>query len=163
MSTKTKDVRAVLVEGGRKEAGAEGSVAVEAEHLLLALTKLPGSTAARLLAEAGLDHDGLRAALDREWEQGLATAGVSVRVAELPSATPAPDRSSQFAASAKQALVRAMEHAASTGGGRIGAANMLVGLLDDRLGRVARALDAAGVDRAALRARAHEAAGRGDH
>jgi len=40
---------------------------------------------------------------------------------------------------------------------------MLLGVLDTKLGRVARALDLAGIDRAALRARVALAAEEGDH
>lgn len=159
MSTKIKDVRSALVHGAREEAMAQGSPGIEAEHLLLALARWEGSVAARLLAEAGLDHAAIRVALDREWEHSLAAAGVSVDPAALPTATPYPDRRPQFAESAKVVLRRA----AATGGGRLGAADLLVGLLDTRLGRVARALDLAGVDREALRRRADEAAERGDH
>jgi ATP-dependent Clp protease ATP-binding subunit ClpA len=163
MSTKAKDVRLVLVRGAGEEARSDGSEAIEAEHVLLALAKLPGSTAARLLAEAGLGSEEIRAALDREWEQSLAVAGISVAVAELPTATPDPSRNPRIGASTKLLLERAMANAAATGGGRIGATNMLVGILDDKRGRVARALDLADVDRAALRMKAAEAADQGDH
>ena len=67
------------------------------------------------------------------------------------------------AATVSRLLKRAMECAAATGGGRIGATHMLVGALDAKLGRVPRALEIAGADRAALRARAAQAAEEGDH
>jgi 2-methylcitrate dehydratase PrpD len=47
------------------------------------------------------------------------------------------------------------------GGTRIGSVRILAGLLDTDHGRVARALQAAGVDRAALRTRATEALAQG--
>ncbi|TCM41826.1 Clp protease N-terminal domain-containing protein [Kribbella sp. VKM Ac-2568] len=163
MSTKTKDVRSVLVRGARAEARLDGSSMIEAEHVLLALAALPGSAAARMLHGAGLTRDAIRAALDREWEQSLATAGIAVTVAELPTATPDEERTPAIGESTKLLLKRAMDNAAATGGGRIGASNMLVGILDANLGRVPRALDLAGIDRAALRAQATQAAEQGDH
>lgn len=163
MSTKVKDVRQVLVRDAEEEAKLDGSETIEAEHVLLALANLSRSTAARLLTEAGLSRDAIRAALDREWEQSLAVAGVSVAVAELPTATPDPKRNPPIGSSTKLLLKRAVDNASATGGGRIGSTNMLVGALDDKLGRVARALDLAGVDRAALRSQAAEAAEQGNH
>ncbi|MDX6251398.1 MAG: hypothetical protein QOF10_4758 [Kribbellaceae bacterium] len=162
MSTKVKDVRSVLVHGAREEARLDGSASIEAEHVLLALAALKGSSAARLLGEAGLTRDALRVALDREWEGSLAVAGITVEVAELPAATPDASHNPHIGESTKLLLKRAMECVAATGGGRIGAAHMLVGALDAKLGRVPRALDLAGVDRAALRARAAQAAELGD-
>jgi hypothetical protein len=82
MSTKVKDVRLVLVRSAGEEALLDGSESIEAEHVLLALAKLFGSTASRLLTEVGLTRDAIRAALDREWEQSLAVAGVAVQVAQ---------------------------------------------------------------------------------
>jgi ATP-dependent Clp protease ATP-binding subunit ClpA len=163
MTTKVNDVRAVLVRGARAEAVEDGSAAIEAEHVLLALTGLSGTTTARLLAEAGLTYETTRAALDREWEQSLAVAGVAVVIAELPKATPDRARNPQIGETTKLLLKRAMATATATGGGRIGAAHLLVGALDTKLGRIPRALDLAGIDREALRAQAHQAATRRDH
>lgn len=161
MSTKEKDVRAVLVHGGRAEAMLDGSPAVEAEHVLLALAALPDSSAARLLRDAGLTRDAIRAALDREWEQSLAVAGVVLP--KLPKATPDPARTPHIGESTKLVLKRAMDNAAKVGGGRIGSANILVGLLGGTLGRVPRALALTDADLPALQAAAQEAAERGDH
>ncbi len=156
MSTKAKDVRAVLVHGGRAEAQLDGSPAVEAEHVLLALAALPDNAVARLLRDAGLSRDAIRAALDREWEQSLAVAGITLEIETLPKATPDPGRSPHIGESTKLVLKRAMDDASKRGGGRIGASNVLVGILDAKLGRVPRALALAGIDRPALRARATE-------
>jgi ATP-dependent Clp protease ATP-binding subunit ClpA len=163
MSTKVKDVRLVLVRNAGEEALLDGSASIEAEHVLLALAKLPGSTASRLLTEVGLTRDAIRAALDGEWEQSLAVAGVAVQVAQLPEATSDPHRSPWIGASTKLLLKRAADHASATGGGRIGSTHMLVGILDAKLGRVPRALDLAGVDRAALRSQAAHQAEQGNH
>ncbi len=54
-------------------------------------------------------------------------------------------------------LKRAMDANPKVGGTRIGSVRILVGILDTDRGRVARALEGAGVDRASLRARAVEA------
>jgi ATP-dependent Clp protease ATP-binding subunit ClpA len=163
MTTKVNDVRAVVVHGARAEAVEDGSAAIEAEHVLLALTELSGTTTARLLADAGLTHETTRAALDREWEQSLSTAGVAVAIAELPKATPDRSRNPQIGETTKLLLKRAMATSSATGGGRIGAAHLLVGALDTNLGRIPRALELAGIERDSLRAKAYEAASRRDH
>ncbi|WBQ06548.1 Clp protease N-terminal domain-containing protein [Kribbella sp. CA-293567] len=160
MTTQANEVREVLIRSARAEAVEDGSVAIEAEHVLLALTKLSGTTTARLLAGAGLTHATLRAALDREWEQSLSVAGVEVSVDELPKATPDPSRNPQIGETTKLLLKRA---GATAGGGRIGAAHLLAGALDTTLGRVPRVLGLAGVDREALRDQASAAAARKDH
>ena len=163
MSTISKDVRAVLVRDAREEAVLDGSSAIEAEHLLLGLARLEGSTTARLLADHGLTRDSIRAALDREWEGGLSAAGLTVLVSELPRATPDPSRHPAFAESAKRALKTAADYAVGLGDKRITAAHMLVGVLDAKLGRVSRTLAQAGIDSAALYAQAAAAARAGGH
>ncbi|HXP21284.1 MAG TPA: Clp protease N-terminal domain-containing protein, partial [Streptosporangiaceae bacterium] len=64
-----------IVRQAEEEAAEAGSPVVEAEHLLLAMTGEHGSEARDVLASAGLDRDGIRAALDREFRQSLAAAG----------------------------------------------------------------------------------------
>ena len=151
------DVRSILVRAARVEARRDGSRTIEAEHVLLALAGEHDSEAAQLLAEVGLTEDAIRSALNREWEQSLAVAGIEVRTGSLPEATPERGRDPQMGESTKLLLHRAMEAEPKPGGGRLGPMRILVGLLATERGRVARALDAAGVDRAALRARATEA------
>jgi hypothetical protein len=56
-----------------------------------------------------------------------------------------------------------MDNASDVGGGRIGAANILVGLLETTLGRVPRALALTDADLPALKAAAHQAAEQGTH
>jgi len=154
MSTKLKDVRTILVQNAREEAELDGSAAIEAEHVLLSLASPIGGDVARLLAGVGLTRDAIRAALDQEWEQSLAVAGVTVTVAELPRATPERGRHPKFGESAKLVLKRAAERARKLGANRMTAAHVLVGVLDTRLGRVPRTLELAGIDRAALYAKA---------
>ncbi|TCC20366.1 Clp protease N-terminal domain-containing protein [Kribbella speibonae] len=152
-----KDVRAILVRAARAEARRDGSRTVEAEHVLLAIAALEDSAAARLLADAGLTESAIRTALNREWEQSLAVAGIAVRMGLLPEATPDRARDPQIGESTKLMLRRAMDAPPKLGGGRFGPMRILVGLLDTDRGRVARTLQAAGVDRAALRTKAAEA------
>lgn len=151
------DVRSILVRSAGAEARRDGSRTIEAEHVLLALAGLHDSAAAQLLAEVGLTEDAIRTALNREWEQSLAVAGIAVRMGLLPEATPERDRDPHIGESTKLVLHRAMDAAPKLGGGRIGPMRILVGLLATERGRVARALEAAGVDRVALRTRAAEA------
>ncbi|GAB2599003.1 Clp protease N-terminal domain-containing protein [Kribbella endophytica] len=162
MNTAAKDVRAVLVRGARQEAQHDGSSTIEPEHVLLALAALDGTATARLLAAAGLTRDAVRAALDREWEQSLAVAGVRIDVAQLPSATPDPARKPRIGESTVKLLKRAMEASPELGGGRITAAHMFVGVLDTKLGRISRVLDLLAVDRPALRAEVAASANRGE-
>lgn len=151
------DVRSILVRAARAEARRDGSRTIEAEHVLLALAGVHDSAAAQLLAEVGLTEDAIRTALNREWEQSLAVAGIAVRTGLLPEATPERGRDPQIGESTKLLLHRAMEAAPKPGGGRIGPMRILVGLLATERGRVARTLEAAGVDRTALRTRAADA------
>ncbi|MFG1818021.1 Clp protease N-terminal domain-containing protein [Kribbella sp. NPDC049174] len=163
MSSDAKDVRTILVRGAREVARRDGSRTVEAEHVLVALAAMEGNPAARLLADAGLTEEAIRAALDREWEQSLAIAGIAVRIGLLPQATPDHSRDPQIGESVRLLLKRALDAHPRVGGTRIGSVRILVGILDTERGRVARALDAAGVDRATLRARATEALTQGAH
>ncbi|TCC58913.1 Clp protease [Kribbella pittospori] len=141
----------------------DGSRSIEAEHVLLALAATRTTSAARMLAEAGLTEETIRAALDRELEQSLAVAGIAVRIGLLPEATPDESRNPHIGDSTRLLLKRAMDAPPKLGAGRLGPLRILVGILDTERGRVARALRAAGVDRAALRARAAEALAAGNH
>ncbi len=153
------DARRVVLQAGEHEAQALGSATVEAEHLLLALAALPGSGAAALLAEHGLDHDGVLEALERETERSLAAVGVAAGDLALQGPPPAPRRRPRLAASAKRALERAVRTAAARGDRRVGGEHLLIGVLRADLGTVPRALDAAGVDRVALASRAERLLG----
>ena len=113
-----------------------------------------------MLAEAGLTEDAIRAALDREWEHSLAVAGIAVKIGLLPWQHADEHRDPQIGESTKLLLKRAMDAPPKIGSGRIGPTRILVGLLDTDRGRVARALEVAGVDRTALRTKAAEACSR---
>ena len=84
-----------VVKGAEAEARELGSPAIEAEHLLLALADRVAA-----LPAAGLDHDGVLAALDAERDRSLAAVGVSASGFE-PSPLPSKPK---FATSAKSAL-----------------------------------------------------------
>lgn len=129
-----------------KEAQAAGESAVEAEHLLLALS---------LKAEIrrlGLDHDELVQALAAEEERSLAAVGIDRAEYDLPvSARRA--RDAKLGASAKLAIQRALSVTAKRGQRRITAPNLLLGVLGAEHGRAPRALRLAGIDVPDLRAR----------
>lgn len=152
----TKDARRV-VEQARVEAHETGATTIEAQHLLLALTRQNDPATTDTLASAGLDHGGVLAALAAERDAALAVVGVSVADYHLPAPTSrgsAPDL--RFATSAKAALEQALQAASERDDRRIEAAHVLLGLLAAERGTVPRALEAAGVGRRELR----EAVGR---
>lgn len=125
------------------------SPTIEAEHLLLALAERPGIAAQRVLADAGLDYEGVRAALDRENERSLAAVGVSPADFNLP---PVADlaKSPVWGTSAKLALERSLGVASARDDRRIEPRHILLGVLKASVGTLPRALDGAGVDRADL-------------
>jgi hypothetical protein len=104
-----------------------------------------------------LTEEAIWTALNREWERSLAVAGIAVRMGLLPEATPDRGRDPHIGESTKLLLKRAMDAPPKLGPGRIGPMRILVGLLDTDRGRVARTLEAAGVDRATLHTKATEA------
>ncbi len=161
MSSDAKDVRTILVRGAREVARRDGARTVEAEHVLVALAAMEGNPAARLLADAGLTEDAIRAALDREWEQSLAIAGIAVRIGLLPQATPDHSHDPHIGESVRLLLKRALDAQPKVSGTRVSSVRILIGILDTDRGRVARAMEGAGIGRAALRARAIEALAEG--
>lgn len=149
-----KDARRAVIHASQVEAQELGSATIEAEHLLLALAADEASPTGRLLAEIGLDHDGVRAALERETERSLAAVGVGIGEYVLPDTPTAPRRSPRFAASSKRALERAVRVAAGRRDRHVGATHLLLGILHADVGTVPRALAAVDVDRVALLTRA---------
>ena len=133
-----------VVKVAEAEARELGSPAIEAEHLLLALADRVAA-----LPAAGLDHDGVLAALDAERDRSLAAVGVSASGFE-PSPLPTKPK---FATSAKSALELALREALVRGDKRILPGHVLLGVLRPQAGTVPRALQQAGVDRDELRAR----------
>ena len=153
------DARRAVLRDAEAEARTLGSTTIEAEHLLMALATRDPDPVGRLLAENGLDCDRIKEALARETERSLAAVGVKVGDYPLPEVRAAPRRSPKLAASSKRALIRAVRFAHARKSRRITAPYLLIGILQAELGTVPRALDAAGVDRAAMRARAERLVG----
>jgi ATP-dependent Clp protease ATP-binding subunit ClpA len=144
-----------IVRQAEKEAAEAGSPAIEAEHMLLAMAGEHGIEAREVLASAGLDRDAIRAALDREFRQSLAAAGVTLAPGGLPTASRDPNRRARMAASGKLVLDRALKAAA--GRGQIQPGHLLLGVLAAQAGTVHRALALAGVDQGDLAARTRQA------
>jgi ATP-dependent Clp protease ATP-binding subunit ClpA len=122
-----------------------GVMTVEAEHLLLGVTT-SDTPAAQRLADAGLDEEGLREALRSESVRSLAAVGVT---ADAPQFAPF-IKTPRLGNSAKLALERALRAALARHDRHIGAEHVALGVLMATVGTVPRALECAGVDRAAL-------------
>jgi ATP-dependent Clp protease ATP-binding subunit ClpA len=147
----TREARLVVVDA-EAEARELGSPTIEAEHVLLALTRIDRSTpVGAALADCGLDHDGLLEALDAERAHSLAAVGISIGDFDL--AAPRPSARPRMAAGAKSALEHALRISLERADRRIGAGHILLALLRAEAGTVPRALREAGVDRAELRDR----------
>jgi ATP-dependent Clp protease ATP-binding subunit ClpA len=129
-----------------------GSPTLEAEHILLAISRRPGNGVQGLLAGAGLDEDALRDALAAEFEGSLAVVGVSVPDEELRS-TVDRSRAPRWGASATLALRRGAKIADARRDRRFTPAHIVLGILRASAGTVPRALDRAGWDRVELSAR----------
>ena len=126
-----------------------GAMTIEAEHLLLAVTNSP-SPAAGVLHDAGLDDDGLRAALAAETARSLAAVGVGVGVGVEGLQFSPFVNTPRFGQSAKLALERALKVALARNDRHIGSTHLTLAVLQPSVGTVPRALDGAGVDRARL-------------
>jgi ATP-dependent Clp protease ATP-binding subunit ClpA len=144
----TREAR-TAVKLAEAEARELGSPTIEAEHLLLALTRQGADTAAgEALAEVGLDHERLTEALASERERSLLAVGISIGDFDLPA--PRPSAKPRFAAGAKSTLEQALRSSVGRGDRRIEGAHVLLGLLRAEAGTVPRALAEAGVDRTEL-------------
>ena len=140
----------------RGEATRAGSKTVEAEHLLLALAARSSGPVPRLLADSGLDRDGIDSALEAEHRRSLAIAGVEPLTAEQSLATP---RSAVpvWGSSVREALLRGHRIASKDRRARENNVDVLLGILQAEVGTVPRALAIAGIDRRRLLGRALEA------
>lgn len=157
-----RDTRRAVERAVTHEAPALGSGTVEAEHLLLALAGDVDGPAGGLLAGAGLDHDRVREALDRERERSLAAVGVRASDFELPTGRTAPVSRRGVATSARVALERGLRHAGGRRSRRYTSLDLLVGILSAEHGTVPRALVEAGVDQTGLREAAQALAAGGE-
>jgi ATP-dependent Clp protease ATP-binding subunit ClpA len=139
------------------EAKRDGAEFIEAEHMLLALAANPNGDAAKLLKEFGLDHERLAAALHEERRQTLAFVGMKATDTKASEATEL-DIPPSMGTSAKVAFRRALigsRHDRRRA--RLRGIDLLAGILEAEFGTVPRALAIAGIDRAALLARARQA------
>lgn len=144
----TREAR-TAVKDAEAEARDLGSPTIEAEHLLLALTRqAPDTAVARALSEAGLDHDRVAQALADERERSLAAVGISIGDFDLPA--PRPATKPRLAAGAKSALEHALRISLERADRRIDGGHILLALLRAEAGTVPRALSEAGVDRREL-------------
>lgn len=123
-----------------------GASHVEAEHLLLAVTRRHDDAAATVLHAHGLDYDALERALVAETERSLAAVGVAAAPPRFTRFTDKP----RFGTSAKAALEQAVKLAAERKDRQIGAGHVTLAVLRARRGTVPRALAIAGVDPEAL-------------
>jgi D-alanyl-D-alanine carboxypeptidase len=141
------------------EAKRDGAEFIEAEHMLLALAANSDSDAARLLKEIGLDHERLAAALHEEHRQTLAFVGMTtndMNDTKLAAATGLGSPPS-LGTSAKVAVRRALIGSRrDRRRARLRGTDLLAGILEAEFGTVPRALAIAGIDRAALLARARQ-------
>ena len=132
-----------VVEAAYHEAGAAGSPTIEAEHVLLAISR-----DARMAELLGLDHDALADALDVEFAAALDVVGVSADTYGRPPVLAAPKQS--MGTSGKLALERAVKLAAARRDKRLEPAHLMLAVLKADHGTVPRALALAGVDRTAV-------------
>jgi ATP-dependent Clp protease ATP-binding subunit ClpA len=156
MATRFAPQARSIVSDAEAQARSCRSPAIEAEHLLLALSQ-SDTEASRVLASLGLTHQAIQEALSREFEQALDAAGVRVRAGTLGRPSPEPHRRPRLGASSKGALERAL--AAAAGSHQIRPGHLLLGVLGARYGTVPRALHLAGVDQLELEARTRQALG----
>ena len=146
-----RELRAIL-QRSQLEAAERGSATIEAEHLLLAVTAFPESLGATFLAECGLDHAALDAALIAERRHSLESVGAPQFSASDLTAAPRKLRP-RWGASSRETFNRGFRMAR---GGRDHAStlNIVVGALSAELGTVPRMLSIAGVDRHQILGRA---------
>ena len=143
----TKEARLVVGDSIQVARGL-GAPTVEAEHLLLAVVA-GDAPVAHVLSDAGLDFDGLAAALVAETTRSLAAVGVSADALHFSPFVERP----RLATSAKLVLERSLKAAVARNDKHIGSAHITLGALRATTGTVPRALECAGVDRVALTAR----------
>jgi ATP-dependent Clp protease ATP-binding subunit ClpA len=137
-----------VVRCSEREAFDLGSPAIEAEHLLLALTGTDEAT----MAAVGLDRETVVLALETERERSLMAVGIAAGDIDVPPRRV--EGHARMAASAKTALERAVKAAAARKDRRIVGGHILLGILQAEAGTVPRALALAGLDRAELKDRA---------
>ena len=120
--------------------------AVDAEHVLLAITAGASPVAATLSA-AGLDHDRLDAALSTERARSLRGAGVEPVAPGVLTSTPRASRPG-WGTSVRE-LIHNAERPTTRASGAL-ETELAIGILSLKVGTIPRALAIAGLDRARL-------------
>jgi ATP-dependent Clp protease ATP-binding subunit ClpA len=135
------------VKRARDVAAVDGSETVEAQHLLLALTRHAGNPTARALDTLGMSEQAVRAALEEEFTHALQTVGVTATVPQRrPSRAGRSGRPTpKWGQSAKLALVRALQVTVDRGHKRIDDRHLLIALSLAEAGVMPRVLNALGV------------------
>jgi ATP-dependent Clp protease ATP-binding subunit ClpA len=151
----SRQLRGVVIQSV-VEAQHRSAPLVEAEHLLLALSREGTEPVRTALGAAGLDPSGVEAALAAERAASLRVAGVTPPTDGSLVASPRVARP-RWGASAKEALNRAHRVAQANRRQRMAEADLLTALFGLELGTVPRALTLAGVDRPAILAAARRA------
>jgi ATP-dependent Clp protease ATP-binding subunit ClpA len=129
----------VVIEHAQKLAVADGADTVEAEHLLLALTQVADEPTARGLATLGMTEPTVRAALDEEFTQALATVGVA---ATVPPRRPSRQgrTNPKWGQSAKLVLVRSLQVAIDRGHKPIDDRHLLIAISQAEAGVIPHVL-----------------------
>jgi D-alanyl-D-alanine carboxypeptidase len=140
-----KRSRTVVVDA-RSEAVGHADALLGAEHLLLALARRSEWDAGLVLAEAGLNHQRLRSAIDADLERTLEAVGVASAAIRIPTSSLRPEKQPRWGASAKRALERGARAARDHGDRRILPTHILIGVLRAAEGTVPRVLTASGID-----------------
>jgi D-alanyl-D-alanine carboxypeptidase len=141
----------------KDEARDTGSRTIEAEHILLALSRQEGTDAQEILESAGLDHAAILDAIEREFEQSLSAVGVSPDVSDLAPRTIKTDLRPRFGQSAKLVLTRACDLVPKRVTPPLEPIHLLLGVLYAKAGTAPRILTVSGVDVAELTSRAESA------
>jgi len=156
------DVRTIkqLLEGAEREARSMGDEEPGAEHLLLSALLLPDGEGGRLLSAYGVDHARLRAAILAQHSEALVGLGMDrERAAGLAAPQPLepPQGRGLFRSrvSAQEAFRAAASLAQRDRRSGLNGAHVVAAVAEMEHGTAARALEALGVDRAALAAEAH--------
>ncbi|MGY1743988.1 Clp protease N-terminal domain-containing protein [Blastococcus sp. SYSU D00695] len=157
-----RDIRTIkrLLTGAEAEARSAGEDVPGPEHLLLSAAALPDGSAARALAEVGVDLDALRTAVARTHADALAGLGLEPPAAAAAPALAAPATGPmRTSPQAQQVFQRAVELSRAATPAGLRGAHVVAAATELERGTVVRALRSAGVDPQALHAAALAEAG----
>lgn len=142
-----------VIERAIEVARVDHALDVQPEHLLQAVANDRSCDAAIALREQGLTAEALADALHREREAALSFAGIGMPPTDMLRAVPRLGRPG-WGSAVREVIVNS-KHAMTSPTGKRRSAEMAltISLLSQRRGRVARALELAGVDRTLVVAR----------